>query len=635
MLVKDSIAIYFRKIEMNNLTVKPDLSTDTSSIRILVVDDQNLIRQKLRLSIESQPDLKVVGVAGDGQSAIDQIETLRPDIALVDIEMPGMNGLTTTEIIARRFSGTKVLVLSSYDEEDYIKNALKVGAKGYLLKNTPTSEIVHAIRYVDKGYLQLGPGLFEKIDTQTSVIAETENEQSLAPKRSQPTKSQPIQSSSQLTSNNRDRDWSFLTKELVDTLPRVWTRGLLYFLIVFLAILLPWSMLSKVDETGNARGRLEPKGNTIKLDAPVAGKVTAIKVKEGQQVKTGQTLIELDSKTILNSLRENQTKFYGLLNQLSNSELMKERLEMNTKTQKQQNQATRAEQLALINQIRQKSNFYVSQISSAQKLVTKDKDFVQRYRKFQQQGVVSGNQLDEVERRLIENNQTLEQARSDRTQEQTELTKQQSNYQKIIHQGELAVMETNRQLQQTQSQIISTRSEMAQTKEQIKSLQYQLEQSQLLAPTNGTIFQLSVGHPGAVLQAGNTITRIAPKGAPLVLKARMPITDSGFLRVNMPVKIKFDAYPFQDYGIVSGRVTWISPDSKGSQPEQGQQQSQSQPETFELEIKLDSNYIETKNKRITLTPGQTATAEVIVRQRRLIDFVLDPFKKLQKGGLDL
>jgi HlyD family secretion protein len=620
---------------MNNLTVKPDLSTEQSNIRILVVDDQNLIRQKLRLSIESQPDLQVVGVAEDGQTAIEQIEALRPDIALVDIEMPGMNGLTTTEIIARRFSDTKVLVLSGYDEEDYIKNALKVGAKGYLLKNTPTDEIVHAIRYVDKGYLQLGPGLFEKLETQTSEIAETENEQSVTPQRSQPTNPQPTTSPGQLTSSNRDRDWSFLTKELVDTLPRVWTRGLLYFLVVFLAILLPWSMLSKVDETGNARGRLEPKGNTIKLDAPVAGKVTAIKIKEGQQVKTGQTLIELDSKTIRNSLRENQTKFYGLLNQLSNFQLMKERLEINTKTQKQQNQATISEQLALIDQIRQKSNFYRSQIDSANQLVTKDRDFVTRYRKFQQQGVVSGNQLDEVERRLIQNNQTLEQARSDKTQQQTELTKQHSNYEKIIHQGELAVIETNKQLQQTQSQIINTRSEIAQTKEQIKSLQYQLEQSQLLAPTNGTIFQLSVGHPGAVLQAGNTVTRIAPKGLPLVLKARMPVTDSGFLRVNMPVKIKFDAYPFQDYGIVSGRVTWVSPDSKGSQSEQGQQPSQPQPETFELEIKLDSNYIETKNKRITLTPGQTATAEVIVRQRRLIDFVLDPFKKLQKGGLDL
>jgi HlyD family secretion protein len=97
----------------------------------------------------------------------------------------------------------------------------------------------------------------------------------------------------------------------------------------------------------------------------------------------------------------------------------------------------------------------------------------------------------------------------------------------------------------------------------------------------------------------------------------------------MPVKLKFDAYPFQDYGIVEGRLSSISPDSKITQTAQGPV------ETFELEIAIARTYIQTQNKRIPLTPGQTATAEVVIRQRRLIDFILDPFKKLQKGGLEL
>jgi HlyD family secretion protein len=114
-----------------------------------------------------------------------------------------------------------------------------------------------------------------------------------------------------------------------------------------------------------------------------------------------------------------------------------------------------------------------------------------------------------------------------------------------------------------------------------------------------------------------------------MLKAKMSSTESGFLQVGMPVKIKFDAYPFQDYGIIEGRVTWISPDSKITETPQGSIQ------TFELDIALDQSYIQARNKRISLSPGQTATAEVIVRQRRIIDFILDPFKKLQKGGLEL
>jgi HlyD family secretion protein len=109
----------------------------------------------------------------------------------------------------------------------------------------------------------------------------------------------------------------------------------------------------------------------------------------------------------------------------------------------------------------------------------------------------------------------------------------------------------------------------------------------------------------------------------------MPISESGFLRVGMPVQLKFDAYPFQDYGVIPGRVSWVSPDSKQTQTGQGQV------ETFELEIIPERTEIQAQNKRVALTPGQTATAEVIVRQRRVIDLILDPFKQLQSDGLKL
>lgn len=80
--------------------------------------------------------------------------------------------------------------------------------------------------------------------------------------------------------NTRD-DWSDITKEALDSLPQVWTRGLLYFLVIFVSIVLPWAILSKVDETGTGRGRIEPKDKTIKLDAAVSGTVSEIRVKEG------------------------------------------------------------------------------------------------------------------------------------------------------------------------------------------------------------------------------------------------------------------------------------------------------------------------------------------------------------------
>ncbi|RDH52026.1 HlyD family secretion protein, partial [Mastigocladus laminosus WC112] len=149
------------------------------------------------------------------------------------------------------------------------------------------------------------------------------------------------------------------------------------------------------------------------------------------------------------------------------------------------------------------------------------------------------------------------------------------------------------------------------------------------SPINGTIFELPVSKPGAVVQLGQRVAQIAPKNTPLIIKAQMPSQQSGFLKVGMPVKIKFDAYPFQEYGIAQGKVTWISPDSKVSQTPQGQQES------FELNIALNQQYLQNGNQRILLNPGQTATAEVIIRQRRVIDFVLDPFQRLRKDGLKL
>ncbi|NJN23323.1 MAG: response regulator transcription factor [Acaryochloridaceae cyanobacterium RL_2_7] len=131
-------------------------------IRILLADDSITVRQKLQYMLEPEADFEVVGTADNGEKTVELVGSLKPDVALVDIEMPVLDGLGATQQISRRHPDVKVLILSSYGEEKYIDQALKVGARGYLLKNTPASELFHAIRFVQKGYLQLGPGLFEK-----------------------------------------------------------------------------------------------------------------------------------------------------------------------------------------------------------------------------------------------------------------------------------------------------------------------------------------------------------------------------------------------------------------------------------------------------------------------------------------
>ncbi len=132
-------------------------------IRILLVDDQVIIRQGLKALLELAPDLQVVGSADNGQTAIEQVEALQPDVVLIDIRMPGIDGVAATRIICQRFAGTKVLVLSGYDDDEYLADALRAGARGYLLKDTPAEELAASIRSIYRGYAQIGPGLVEKI----------------------------------------------------------------------------------------------------------------------------------------------------------------------------------------------------------------------------------------------------------------------------------------------------------------------------------------------------------------------------------------------------------------------------------------------------------------------------------------
>jgi DNA-binding NarL/FixJ family response regulator len=131
-------------------------------IRILLVDDQHIIRQGLKSMLESNGDMQVVGEAENGQKALEKIPLLQPDLVLMDIRMPVMDGVAATGAIAQQYPETKVLVLTTFDDDEYVSQAMRLGAKGYLLKDTEPDELALAIRSVHKGHTQLGPGLFEK-----------------------------------------------------------------------------------------------------------------------------------------------------------------------------------------------------------------------------------------------------------------------------------------------------------------------------------------------------------------------------------------------------------------------------------------------------------------------------------------
>ena len=126
-------------------------------IRVLLVDDQSLLRMGFRLILEAEPDIEVVGEAGDGASGVSMASVLHPDVVLMDVRMPGMDGIkATTSIIAADPAG-KVLILTTFDLDQYVFAGLKAGASGFLLKDAPPAELLAAIRTVAGGDAVLAP----------------------------------------------------------------------------------------------------------------------------------------------------------------------------------------------------------------------------------------------------------------------------------------------------------------------------------------------------------------------------------------------------------------------------------------------------------------------------------------------
>jgi polysaccharide biosynthesis transport protein len=132
-------------------------------IRILLVDDQKTIREALKVALSEEADFTLVGTASDGYTAIEQVSLLKPDVVLMDLEMPDLNGVDATQIICQRFSNIKILVLSSHDDEEWVRRSLQAGAVGYLLKETPIEELKEGIRFVHQGYTHIGRELLNKV----------------------------------------------------------------------------------------------------------------------------------------------------------------------------------------------------------------------------------------------------------------------------------------------------------------------------------------------------------------------------------------------------------------------------------------------------------------------------------------
>jgi DNA-binding NarL/FixJ family response regulator len=133
------------------------------TIRVLLVDDQPLLIVGLRMVMKETPDIEVVGEAGDGREAVRLVRTLRPDVVVMDLRMPGMDGIEATQIVTSGPDPAKVVVLTTFDDDEYVYGALRAGASGFLVKNMALEDILGAIRVVASGDALIAPSVTRRL----------------------------------------------------------------------------------------------------------------------------------------------------------------------------------------------------------------------------------------------------------------------------------------------------------------------------------------------------------------------------------------------------------------------------------------------------------------------------------------
>jgi DNA-binding NarL/FixJ family response regulator len=152
-------------------------------IRVAIADDQELAREGFRLILDAQPDMHVVDTAADGSAAVHLVHRLRPDVVLMDVRMPSMDGIEATRQITALKPSTKVLILTTFDLDEYVHAALLAGASGFLLKDAPRSQLIEAVRTIHRGDVILAPSITLRL-IETFLVGRPRQDRSMLKKLS-------------------------------------------------------------------------------------------------------------------------------------------------------------------------------------------------------------------------------------------------------------------------------------------------------------------------------------------------------------------------------------------------------------------------------------------------------------------
>lgn len=420
--------------------------------------------------------------------------------------------------------------------------------------------------------------------------------------------------------------WSESLHAVLEQPPANFPRIILLTGVVFSGIFLAWSYFSQIQEVSYAQGELTSEGGTYKVQAIVPGEVDQILVDEGEAVHEGQVLGRLDShieEVEIQRLKESIAAYQlqllqtrSLISQ-TQAEAQVRRAIATSEIQAQQAGMVEAETnmittQSLLDQI------HGERVAHEERLA--------RIRPLVEEGAIAEDALFDVEQSLRERQQSITRHEGEVEKNQADLVRAEALLNERQAESEQRELELQQRLQALERDASELEAKIVEAQNLLKAAQTRLEQMVFYAPNDGFVLDVSIQRVGEMMQPGQTLIEIAPTESPLVLSAVIPSRDAGLVETGMEAQVKLDAFPYQEYGIISGTVSTIAPDTETNE-EMGA--------VYRLEIALDQDYVMHENQETDLKPGQTATAEVVIRKRRIIDLLLDPIRKLKTSNINL
>lgn len=625
------------------------------SIKILIVDDQKVIRARLQEILSSPADLEIVGIADDGDKAIAMIESLKPDVVLMDIEMPKINGIELTKIISRRFPEPKILILSTHEQEQYIQKSISAGATGYINKNTSATGLIIAIHAVKRGYSHFELNLLKKVrptssnlDLKQKVPSEQMKRQDICRIAQRPNLSKLQDKSNKsliLKQNNGDIASTLPTVKAEEFLPSIgkWLTWGSLAMVTAIVLAIPATALLKYKTTVKAQATVRPAGEVRLVQAATEGKIVEILVEEGQAVKKGDIIARVDpsrwqtKKTHLEKAIAQQRLQLAQLNlqigivesqitaetEGNNSEILAAWAELagNIRNHDEKN-------VEVDTQVREAE----AQVEATQATLNAAKSKQMRYKSVADKGALSKEQLAEAQLEVEQQQQEMASAKAQLERAVAALDPSDSEVKMAaqrIHQarksGIASVASLNREQKALQQQRIEIDKQLEQDAEELHQVELDLSNTDITATAVGTISELKLRNPGQTVQLGQEIAQVIPSNAALEVKATVSPQEIGKLEAGQKVQMRISACPYPDYGTLDGKVSQVAKDT--SKPQDNISSNNSQPEKSALafyEVSVSPTRTSFgKGKNIcSLQFGMEGTADIITKEETVMRFLL-------------